>query len=167
MQTFLPATDFGEIARVLDNKRLNKQALEGWQIIMTNLSLSPDGEHRDPKGWRNHPAAVMWRGHECALALYVDYMVTEWKGRGYRSTIADKAWWTIESADRRGLLGRQTDKLPDWFYDTKLVDDLTSSHRTALLSKFYEHYSQFGWAEDLGYAPETYDYIWPSAIMAK
>jgi hypothetical protein len=167
MQTFLPSQDFGSIASVLDNKRLNKQALEGWQLIMTNLSLDPEGNFRNPKGWRNHPAAIMWRGHELSLAVYIDAMVVEWKSRGYRSTIADKAWATIDRASSLGLLRGQTDKLPDWFYDTDLVERITASHRTALLSKHYEHYSQFGWQEDPGFAPSTYDYVWPSEVMAQ
>jgi hypothetical protein len=86
MQTFVPLTSSNaDIARVLDNKRLNKQALEGWQILMTLLELDPAGEHREPKGWRNHPAVKMWRGHELALYDYVVAMVTEWKRR----------WWAL------------------------------------------------------------------------
>lgn len=57
MQTFLPHTDsFEHIAQELDNKRLNKQVLEAWQLMLVLTSLDPRGEHRDPKGWRNHPA---------------------------------------------------------------------------------------------------------------
>ena len=44
MQTFLtiPTTDFTKIAESLDRLRLNKQALEAWQLLMTNLSLDQD-----------------------------------------------------------------------------------------------------------------------------
>jgi hypothetical protein len=158
VQTFLPATDFVEVARVLDNQRLNKQALEGWQIMMTNLSLDPQGNYREPKGWRNHPAVKMWRGHEYALAYYIDVMVDEWKRRGYKSTIADKAWATYDHALSRGLVG--TTDLPSWFLDEGLVKEITSSHRSALLSKNYSWYSKFGWQEDVGVAPSTYEYVW-------
>jgi hypothetical protein len=45
MQTFLPFKDFDQSAKALDNKRLNKQILEGYQILKV---LSND----DPRaGW--------------------------------------------------------------------------------------------------------------------
>lgn len=165
MQTFVPLTSsVQDIAKVLDNKRLNKQALEGWQILMTLLELDPQGNHRVPKGWYNHPAVKMWRGHEMALFMYVHEMVQEWKSRGYKSTIGDKAWGTIQVAISRGLISginENTLSAPEWVDNKQLFEQIASSHRTALLNKDYEWYSQFGWAEDLGYCPDTYDYIWP------
>jgi len=53
MQTFLPYADFKRSAQVLDYRRLGKQRVETWQLIR-----AINGETR---GWRNHPAAVMWR----------------------------------------------------------------------------------------------------------
>lgn len=161
MQTFVPLiSSFEDIARTLDNKRLNKQALEGWQILMTLLELDPQGNHRIPRGWVNHPAVKMWRGHEMALYLYIDAMVIEWKRRGYKSTIGDKAKATIIRASKLGLLS-ETSSSPDWIANLEQFKEIASSHRTALLNKDYEWYSQFGWPEDAGYRPETYDYIWP------
>jgi hypothetical protein len=161
MQTFVPVTDsFEDIAKVLDRQRLNKQALEGWQILMTLLELDPQGNHRIPRGWVNHPAVKMWRGHEVALHNYIQAMVDEWKRRGYKSTIGDKAKATIMQAVKSGLLdGTSTN--PDWLANMDQFKKIASSHRTALLSKDYEWYSQFGWKEDLGFRPETYEYIWP------
>jgi hypothetical protein len=161
MQTFVPVTDsFEHIAKVLDNKRLNKQALEGWQILMTLLELDPQGDHRIPKGWVNHPAVKMWRGHEMALYRYIDAMVIEWKRRGYKSTIGDKAKATIMRAMELGLLSKASTN-PNWLSNQYLFKDIASSHRLALLSKHYEWYSQFKWPEDTGKRPETYEYIWP------
>lgn len=150
MQTFMPSADFAECARMLDNKRLNKQALEAWQIMMTNMRVDPEGNPREPKGWYNHPAVRVWRGHEHALLEYIEAMVTEWWSRGYKSTILDKARFTIThcKSDSR--------EVPGWV----LREDVQSSHRTALLCKNYEWYSQFGWPEDTGVAPESYEYIW-------
>ncbi len=160
MQTFMPYADFEQTARVLDNKRLNKQALEGWQIMMTNLGLDPEGNHREPKGWRNHPAVKMWQGHEQALLHYIGAMVVEWKSRGYNSTIFDKAERTYERAVSLGLVDdEQPAPLPAWLTDEPLLDRITSSHRTALLCKDYGWYHQFAWAEDSG-EPSTYDYVW-------
>lgn len=164
MQTFIPSTaSFAEIASVLDRQRLNKQALEGWQIMMTLLELDPQGNHRPAKGWRNHPAVKMWRGHEAALCEYVQFMVDEWKSRGYKSTIGDKAAITIKQAKHLGLLKQSSKSLPQWLTDTELGEAVASSHRVALLNKDYEWYSQFDWAEDTGKRPETYDYVWPVA----
>lgn len=161
MQTFVPETDsFSSIARVLDRQRLNKQALEGWQILMTLVELDPQGNHRIPKGWVNHPAVKMWRGHEMALYLYIEEMVAEWKKRGYKSTIADKAKATIMRALELDLISPVSTN-PQWISNYSQFKDIASSHRLALLVKDYEWYSQFGWPEDPGHRPETYDYIWP------
>ncbi len=162
MQTFVPiTTSYADIAKVLDNRRLNKQALEGWQILMTLLELDPQGNARSPKGWRNHPAVSMWRGHELALYRYVLAMVTEWKRRGYKSTIADKATQTIIRAKSLGLLGPRSGHSPRWVRDRELFETVASSHRRALLCKEYSWYSQFNWPEDDGVEPITYDYVWP------
>lgn len=145
---------------MLDNQRLNKQALEGWQILMTLLELDPAGNHRVPKGWVNHPAVKMWRGYESALTNYIVEMVIEWKRRGYKSTIADKALTTHDRAVELGLLWENGNaELPHWMNES-IYDDLASSHRVALLTKKYDWYSQFGWEEDNGVAPTHYDYIW-------
>ena len=161
MQTFVPETSsFESIAKVLDNRRLNKQALEGWQILMTLLELDPQGEHRTPKGWVNHPAVRMWRGHEVALYRYIIAMVDEWKRRGFKSTIGDKAHATIMRATELGLIDGHTDN-PNWLSSFDQFSTIASSHRLALLSKEYEWYSQFQWPEDRGVRPETYEYVWP------
>jgi hypothetical protein len=161
MQTFVPVTDsFDDIAKVLDNKRLNKQALEGWQILMNLLQLDPQGQHRVSKGWSNHPAVKMWKGHETALYLYIQAMVAEWKRRGYKSTIGDKAKATMITALKLGLLP-ETASSPSWISSPKTFSKIAASHRLALLNKDYEWYSQFKWPEDGGARPETYEYVWP------
>jgi hypothetical protein len=50
---------------------------------------------------------------------------------------------------------------PQWMRYRPQYNEIAASHRLALLSKDYEWYSQFGWAEDTGVKPETYEYIWP------
>ena len=161
MQTFVPVTEsFDAVAKVLDNKRLNKQALEGWQILMNLLQLDPQGEHRVSKGWSNHPAVKMWRGHEMALYLYIQAMVSEWKRRGYKSTIGDKAKNTIKIAMKLGLLS-STASNPSWVSSQDTFSTIASSHRLALLNKDYEWYSQFEWPEDSGVRPDSYEYVWP------
>jgi hypothetical protein len=161
MQTFVPLTsEFEEIAKVLDNKRLNKQALEGWQILMTLLELDPQGNERVPKGWVNHPAVKMWRGHEVTLYLYIQEMVEEWKRRGFNSTIGEKAHATMRVALALGKLDHHA-TLPSWMSNKEMFRQITSSHRQALLAKDYAWYHQFNWPEDTGVAPTEYNYIWP------
>lgn len=75
VNTFLPWPDEVKTAKSLDNKRLGKQRVEALQILRANLGLTI--------GWRNHPAAVMWRRHEGALAQYICAMCDEWERRGY------------------------------------------------------------------------------------
>lgn len=160
MQTFLTlqTTNFDLIAQTLDNKRLHKQALEGWQILMTLVQLDPDGNDRTPKGWVNHPAVLMWKGHESALLAYITAMVKEWRNRGYQSSILEKAIKTYVQAlrmNRTGLTG-----YPDWMRDPDRFERVASSHRRALLAKNYAWYSQFEWKEDEGFAPTGYEYVW-------
>lgn len=160
MQTFMPYTKFNQVAECLDNLRLNKQALEGWQIMLTNLSLDPQNDYRQPRGWFNHPAAVMWRGHEQALLAYIEAMVVEWKSRGYKSTIYDKALNTYAFAVENDLTAYEEDfVVPAWMQDAQL-DKVVKTHRLALLNKHYEWYSQFAWPEDKGLKPADYEYYW-------
>ena len=161
MQTFMQQTDsFERIAAELDNKRLHKQTLEGWQCLLALTKLNPAGEFRDPKGWVNHPVAHMWRGHEAMLVSYLAATYFEWRKRGYKSTMIPK----IEGTLVRALeLGRISDELtfPYWFKDKDVYEQIASTHRIALLRKEYEWYSQFNWPEDKGYRPEYYQYLWP------
>lgn len=161
MQTFVPLFGSADTAQVLDRARLNKQALEGWQILMNLVQLDPQGNHRVSKGWSNHPAVKMWRGHEGALVSYILKMVLEWEKRGYKSTIGQKALTTYIQAVKLGRITKENHRLPSWMMDQTLFEQIASSHRLALLNKDYEWYSQFGWPEDRGKRPETYDYIWP------
>lgn len=161
MQTFVPLIGSADSAKVLDRARLNKQALEGWQILMNLVQLDPQGNDRISKGWSNHPAVKMWRGHEGALTVYIVQMVMEWEKRGYKSTIAKKAVTTYIQAIKLGRITQESHRLPKWMKDKELFARISSSHRMALLNKDYEWYSQFRWPEDTGSRPKSYDYVWP------
>lgn len=161
MQSFLTSPDsFVETSAQLDNKRLHKQTLEAWQCLLTNTKLDPEGNHRDPKGWYNHPVARMWRGYETLLVSYISATYFEWRSRGFKSTLLEKTYRTY---DRAVELDRVSTELiiPDWMSDRDYYERLCSTHRTALLCKNYDWYKQFGWAEDPGEQPPTYDYLWP------
>lgn len=160
MQTFLTRTtvDFSLTALTLDNKRLHKNALEAWQIMMSNFGLNPAGEPRERKGWVNHPATKMWAGHAPVLLDYIRAMTDEWVSRRYRSTIYEKAKRTVDRATELKLY--MSDDYPVWMIDDFWFGSITSSHRTSLLFKNYEWYSQFNWPEDTGSAPLSYTYVW-------
>ena len=125
---------------------------------MNLLELDPAGNSRVSKGWRNHPAVKMWRGHELALYDYINAMVAEWHSRGYNSTIGDKATATIQAAQKP-----LDPALPVWIANAAELTELSSTHRLALLVKDYEWYSRFGWKEDDGQQPAGYEYYWPSS----
>ena len=133
MQTFLPHTDFKTSAQFLDNKRLGKQRVEAKQIL--NILLN----RTDKKGWRNHPAVLMWRGFEDALKLYYNHCVLEWISRGFKNTMPLE----IISDDIN---------YPIWYTDT-----FCSFHRATLLYKNFDWYKRFNWVEK-----PKYEYFWPS-----
>src|ERR1041384_1414854 len=76
MQTFCPHPDPVVCARVLDNKRLNKQRFEGLQILRT--LADPHGR----TGWVHHPAVCMWRGFTNYLVIYLREICNECNRRG-------------------------------------------------------------------------------------
>ena len=133
MQTFLPYKDFDQSAEVLDNKRLNKQILEGYQILKV---LSSD----DPKaGWRNHPAVKMWRGHEKALLAYIMCCVKEADKRGIKTenNVANIKALFFVNADNWG------DGLPNWFYNIDQSQRIMATHKANLYKKDPVYYFQF------------------------
>lgn len=138
MQTFLPYPDFTRCAQALDRQRLGKQRVEVVQLLRALAG--------DTAGWGRHPATLMWRGHERALARYGLAVCREWVARGYRDNCAE----TI-----RTLAARFTwSPRPRWLGDERLH----ASHRAALLHKLPEHYEPLGW----GPVPADYTYHWPT-----
>ena len=133
MQTFLPLPSMGESVRCLDNKRLGKQRVEAFQILK-----ALNGDYKTTGGWVNHPATKMWRGYEDALTFYKDLCIEEWIRRGFKNTMD---WSKVHSF-----------KLPPWFGR----EDIHASHRSNLLRKERDHYSQFNWKE-----PDDIPYVWP------
>lgn len=163
MQTFITSKYTTQIAQDLDNKRLFKQALEAWQILMVLCEVDPDGNERKPKGWVNHPAVKMWRGSEYYLYYYACQMLDEWEKRGFKSTLKSKLWKTVLAADKKGIIsiGQGIDE-PSWWLNEETINKVIASHRRALLVKNYEWYHSMGWEEDTEWYPETYEYVWPT-----
>lgn len=134
MQTFLPYANFEKSLKSLDSRRLGKQRVEAHQIL--NILLN----RTKTKGWRNHPAVKMWKGHSNALKLYFNQAVEEWISRGYQNN--------MKLEEIRGKI-----VLPKWIGD----ENFHSAHRSNLLRKDEKYYSQFGWKE----LPNLL-YVWPS-----
>ena len=124
MQTFLPYESFQASAKALDNKRLGKQRVECIQILKALRGES--------KGWRHHPATVMWQGHEEWLCAYLEQCLCEWRARGFKNSISVplREW-------------RMREDYPPWLGNEKFH----ASHRSNLLRKDPVHYGQFGWKE--------------------
>jgi hypothetical protein len=133
MQTFLPYADLQLSVKVLDYRRLGKQRVETFQVLNILLDRTPT------KGWRNHPVTRMWTGYEEALKLYQNYTINEWVSRGYKNTMK------LEEVDLEDVV------MPPWFG----VELFHQSHRSNLLRKDYEYYSQ--WFNE----PSDLEYLWP------
>lgn len=133
MQTFLPYPDLKESVRVLDYRRLGKQRVETFQVLNILLDRTPT------KGWRNHPVTRMWSGYESALQLYQNYTIQEWVNRGYKNNMQFEEILILSP------------QMPNWFGD----EAFHRSHRSNLLRKDYEYYSQF-FDE-----PIDLEYSWP------
>lgn len=152
MQTFLPYASFRESARVLDYRRLGKQRVEAMQILRTIRA----GE--SAKGWRNHPAVTMWRGHELALCAYGDAMCEEWKGRGYKDSLRiqfiEAMFEIVGEIDRNApAIDIINQNLPAWLGDERLH----LSHQSNLIRKDPEYYKL-----KFPNAPEGLAYFWVS-----
>lgn len=145
MQTFIPETDYAECAAVLDRQRLGKQRVECLQImnVLTNSTAT--------KGWRNHPAVIMWRGHEYSLMQYSIAVCNEWTKRGYIDNCAVKI---RDAFFNKYSLAPFTMDVPDWWGR----EDIHLSHKSNLLRKNYDHYSAF-WD-----VPNDLPYVWPVVI---
>lgn len=134
MQTFLPYSDLSLTAACLDNQRLGKQRVEAMQIHNIVSGKRTTG------GWLNHPAVTMWRGYASALAFYHNVIIDEWVRRGFRNTMSHLPLPSGEIV------------FPAWFGNERFH----SSHRSNLLRKNADWYSQFGWTES-----SNLEYVWP------
>jgi hypothetical protein len=149
VQTFLPFPDFERSARVLDQRRLGRQRVEALQLL--NAITVPG------HGYRHHPAAKMWRGHEEALVRYALTMCEVWGELGFNDTVAGTVTGHLE--DRLGITRVRTQRqlqrareLPAWFGD----EAFHRAHRSNLLRKDPEHYGPL--FDDV---PDDLEYVWP------
>ena len=81
MQVFVPSTSMVKSLEILDKRRLAKQRVEAKQLIDTILDR-PMSNGKSRKGWRNHPAAVMFRQHLPVLIFYYNASLVVHAERG-------------------------------------------------------------------------------------
>lgn len=137
MQTFLPSTDPHLVARILDSKRLNKQILEGYQILNVLSGMSKGN------GWKNHPAVLMWRGFEQGLWFYIQAMIEEAKNRGIKT---DKNEENLNNLKSQCWEDWGTTEPEFWSDDVKVMR-ITTTHKANLFDKDPIYYMQFGYAK--------------------
>lgn len=162
--TFVPYADITKSCEVLDTPRLGKQRSE-IKIILAALTgvrfKRAQGEHGivlpEKRGYMNHSATRMWRGHERALAFFgyencriwmerLGHDVLDARSTGY-DTLRDMDNWM------HWLDGNGADTaMPNWWGR----EDVHASHRSVLLFKDPVHYGQFDWSEE-----PKYEYVWP------
>lgn len=151
MQTFVPYADFAESAAVLDNKRLNKQLLEGRQIY--NI-LAQDKRHG---AWVNHPAVKMWRGFNVALYNYLRAIKDECDYRGIKT---DKNWEAIEHIYKFDYGHGVNLIMPPWWGDNRIHE----SHRNNLYVKDAMYYAEFSNAKRTTCCDKC-NYFWPTHVL--
>jgi hypothetical protein len=99
------------------------------------------------KGWRTHPAVLMWKGFERALADYQDAVCGEWVARGFNDTCAMKTSSLLRAS---GLPDRL--ELPGWLGDPAIH----RSHRSNLVRKDPDRYGPL-----FADASAEEAYVWP------
>lgn len=129
----MPFKSFKQSAKALDNKRLNKQILEGYQILKVLNNPDPRA------AWRNHPAAKMWEGHEEALFIYIMAMVDEANIRGIKT---DKNLANLTEL-RNKTISHWGKGLPKWMLQRGKIDRVVATHKANLYRKDPEYYWKF------------------------
>ncbi len=157
IQTFLPYADFDRCAVVLDNMRLGKQRVETLQIMQVLLGLRWNNtvgqiESFVPRGWRTHPAVLMWREYEASLAAYQDATCREWTSRGFSDTCRRKTNGLLVAAHGNEPPVLQT---PPWLGD----EALHRSHQSNLVRKDPDIY-----APAFPGVPPDLPYVWPTGV---
>lgn len=145
MQTFLPYSSYLLSSRALDSRRLQKQIVECQQILKVLL-------YPEQKAWKNHPAVLMWKGHELHLAVYAHQCYLEWVSRGYGPTHKSMTW----IVDNLELIDDNSNLPPPWLGNK----EFHNSHRSNLLRKS-EYYNQY---EEEWNVPKDIPYVWPTKV---
>jgi len=137
-QTFIISPAYKDTAQCLDNRRLNKNITEAFQVFRWCIG---EGKRQG----NPHPYN-MWLGYEESLLEYIAEMHFEWNRRydaGLRGGVRNHKNG-LEAAELLGRIDASRYPRPYWINDERVL----SSQRSALLYKDFFWYSQFGWKEE-------------------
>lgn len=163
--TFCVANCPKECAKALDNRRLGKQRVEAMQII--NLL-----ESNEKKGFKHHPASLMWKDHIDGLKYYCNCIIEEWISRGFKNTMdlydipflkdnttnMDNTSINKDPKDNTVTITNQknTTVILPWWFTNKC---LQMSHKCSLQRKDPKYYKF-----DVDNTYMLTGYIWPSKL---
>lgn len=130
MQTFVPYNTYQESVKILDQKRLNKQIVEGIQIaqIVFRKPIFYSSKTQAHTAWANHPAVLMWKNCKQGLLTYINCAILESQRRGYLKNSSMVDDFTLFLNNENIIL----DKIiyPSWWNS-----NIHYSHASALLFK--------------------------------
>ena len=133
MQTFLPHPAMRDSLDALDNKRLNKQILETYQILNILSGQSKSG------AWAHHPAVLMWEGAENELWRYGQIAMTLAEYRGIKT---DKNKANFKTLSKIASIHWGDDE-PLWRKSPTVLKRVTTTHKANLYRKDPEYYSEY------------------------
>ena len=160
MQTFLPHPAVRDSLDALDDKRLNKQILETYQILNV-LSGKSKG-----RGWQNHPAVLMWAGAESELWRYG---MTATKLADMRGIKVDKNLSNLDNLVKTSALMWGEDE-PLWKKNPTTIKLVTTTHQANLYRKDPIYYARYANAVTSEYNKpccEGCQYYWPTHPLRK
>ena len=155
MQTFLPFPAKRDSLDVLDNKRLNKQILETYQILKVLSGQSSSN------AWRNHPAVLMWEGAESELWRYGQTAIVLAQMRGIKTDKNDENFKTLAKIAALGW----EDNTPIWAKNPTTIKRVNATHKANLYRKDPIYYAEFADAVNDPYNEPCCDrcqYYWPT-----
>ena len=155
MQTFLPHPSKRESLDALDNKRLNKQILECYQILKVLSKQSPSN------AWRNHPAVLMWEGAENELWRYA---MTAVKLADMRGIKTENNLANLKALAKTSVLS-WGDNDPAWVKSPIVIKRVNATHKANLYRKDPIFYAEFASSVNDPYNKPCCDkcqYYWPT-----
>lgn len=160
MQTFLPHPAMRDSLDALDNKRLNKQVLETYQILKVLSGQSPSN------AWRNHPAVLMWEGAEDELWRYG---MTAIAMADMRNIKTENNLANFKSLAKISATHWQNNE-PAWRKNPTIVKRVNTTHQANLYRKdpiYYEHYADSVNNEYNKPCCDGCQYFWPTHPLRK
>jgi beta-galactosidase/beta-glucuronidase len=160
MQTFLPYPAMRDSLDALDNKRLNKQILETYQILNV---LSGQTQSN---AWRNHPAVLMWEGAENELWRYgmTAIALADMRGIKTENNLANMRRLAKTVSYMWG------DDEPAWRKNPTILKRVNTTHKANLYRKDKEYYAEYATAVNNKYNQPCCNgcqYFWPTHPLRK